>query len=226
MLKSVWNSAGVSAEIISTPQPDNVHLIARIKGTTSAAPVLLLAHSDVVPVERDKWEVDPFGGGQAGSGLGTRGTTAPAGWPSGTGTISMPAWCSPKADGSGSARQADAHVDHRYSVGQGLLQPRPHRERPRDALVQVEPGRCDRQAVPRGRRARWVAGADPSHAGHPRYFHALRQAKHRSPSRTRDPDDAARPLAAPSRARGQGRGGALVVPVAAQARCCGRPLPS
>lgn len=62
MLKSVWDSAGVSAEIIPTPQPDNVHLIARIKGTTSAAPVLLLGHSDVVPVERDKWEVDPFAG--------------------------------------------------------------------------------------------------------------------------------------------------------------------
>jgi acetylornithine deacetylase/succinyl-diaminopimelate desuccinylase-like protein len=62
MLKSVWDSAGVSSEIIPTPQPDNVHLIARIKGTTSAAPVLLLGHSDVVPVERAKWDVDPFAG--------------------------------------------------------------------------------------------------------------------------------------------------------------------
>ncbi len=62
MLKGVWDSAGVSSEIIPTPQPDNVHLIARIKGTTSAAPVLMLGHSDVVPVERDKWDVDPFAG--------------------------------------------------------------------------------------------------------------------------------------------------------------------
>ena len=62
MLKAVWDRAGVSAEIIPTPQPDNVHLIARIKGTTSAAPVLMLGHSDVVPVERDKWDVDPFAG--------------------------------------------------------------------------------------------------------------------------------------------------------------------
>lgn len=61
-LKSVWDSAGVSAEIIPTPQPDNVHLIARIKGTTSAAPLLLLGHSDVVPVERDNWSTDPFAG--------------------------------------------------------------------------------------------------------------------------------------------------------------------
>ncbi len=62
MLKSVWDSAGVPAEIIPTPQPDNVHLIARIKGTTSAAPVLMLGHSDVVPVERENWDVDPFAG--------------------------------------------------------------------------------------------------------------------------------------------------------------------
>jgi acetylornithine deacetylase/succinyl-diaminopimelate desuccinylase-like protein len=62
MLKGVWDNAGVSAEIIPTPQPDNVHLLARIKGTTSAAPVLILGHSDVVPVERDKWDVDPFAG--------------------------------------------------------------------------------------------------------------------------------------------------------------------
>ena len=62
MLKGVWDAAGVSTEIIPTPQPDNVHLIARIKGTTSAAPVLILGHSDVVPVEKDKWRTDPFVG--------------------------------------------------------------------------------------------------------------------------------------------------------------------
>jgi acetylornithine deacetylase/succinyl-diaminopimelate desuccinylase-like protein len=60
MLKGVWDRAGVSAEIIDTPQPDNVHLIARIKGTTSAAPLLVLGHSDVVPVEKEKWSTDPF----------------------------------------------------------------------------------------------------------------------------------------------------------------------
>jgi acetylornithine deacetylase/succinyl-diaminopimelate desuccinylase-like protein len=62
MLKSVWESANVQAEIIPTPKQDNVHLIARIKGTTAAAPLLLLGHSDVVPVERAKWSVDPFAG--------------------------------------------------------------------------------------------------------------------------------------------------------------------
>ncbi|WP_084696598.1 M20/M25/M40 family metallo-hydrolase [Phycicoccus jejuensis] len=59
-LRGVWDAAGVRSEIIPTPQPDNVHLIARIKGTTSARPLLLLGHSDVVPVERENWSVDPF----------------------------------------------------------------------------------------------------------------------------------------------------------------------
>ncbi|MBO2446445.1 M20/M25/M40 family metallo-hydrolase [Actinomadura barringtoniae] len=62
MLKALWDSAGVSAEIIPTPKADNVHLVARIKGTTAAPPLLLLGHSDVVPVERSKWTVDPFAG--------------------------------------------------------------------------------------------------------------------------------------------------------------------
>ncbi|MBC6461286.1 M20/M25/M40 family metallo-hydrolase [Actinomadura sp. HBU206391] len=62
MLKTMWESAGVPAEIIPTPKADNVHLVARIRGTTSAAPLLLLGHSDVVPVERAKWSVDPFAG--------------------------------------------------------------------------------------------------------------------------------------------------------------------
>jgi acetylornithine deacetylase/succinyl-diaminopimelate desuccinylase-like protein len=81
-LKGVWDAAGVPAEIIPTPQPDNVHLIARIKGTTSARPLLLLGHSDVVPVEQENWSVDPFaaevrGGEVFGRGaLDMKGTNA------------------------------------------------------------------------------------------------------------------------------------------------------
>lgn len=63
MLKAVWSNAGVSTEIIPTPIANNVHLLARIKGTSSAnKPVLILGHSDVVPVERENWSVDPFAG--------------------------------------------------------------------------------------------------------------------------------------------------------------------
>ncbi|WP_068324913.1 M20/M25/M40 family metallo-hydrolase [Janibacter terrae] len=61
-LKGVWERAGVAAEIIDTPQRDNVHLIARIKGTGTEEPLLFLGHSDVVPVEEENWDVDPFAG--------------------------------------------------------------------------------------------------------------------------------------------------------------------
>ncbi|NYF96965.1 M20/M25/M40 family metallo-hydrolase [Janibacter cremeus] len=61
-LKTIWENAGVPVEIIETPQPDNVHVIARIPGKGSAEPLLLLGHSDVVPVEEDNWDVDPFAG--------------------------------------------------------------------------------------------------------------------------------------------------------------------
>ncbi|HEX2316994.1 MAG TPA: M20/M25/M40 family metallo-hydrolase, partial [Thermomonospora sp.] len=62
MLRGVWESAGVAAEIVPTPRADNVHLIARVRGVTANPPLLLLGHSDVVPVERAKWTVDPFAG--------------------------------------------------------------------------------------------------------------------------------------------------------------------
>ncbi|MFD4975590.1 M20/M25/M40 family metallo-hydrolase [Streptomyces sp. NPDC058424] len=73
MLKAVWENAGVPAQIIDTPQPNNVHLIARIPGTSSASPLLLLGHSDVVPVERENWSVDPFSGTVRGGEVYGRG---------------------------------------------------------------------------------------------------------------------------------------------------------
>lgn len=57
MLKGVWDAAGVEAEIIPTPKEGNV---ARIRGTGAAKPLLILGHSDVVPVEKANWSVDPF----------------------------------------------------------------------------------------------------------------------------------------------------------------------
>ncbi|WP_018157637.1 M20/M25/M40 family metallo-hydrolase [Demetria terragena] len=72
-LKSVWEQADVPVEIIPTPQPDNIHVIARIKGKTNAKPLLLLGHSDVVPVERENWSVDPFAGTVKGGEIYGRG---------------------------------------------------------------------------------------------------------------------------------------------------------
>jgi acetylornithine deacetylase/succinyl-diaminopimelate desuccinylase-like protein len=66
ILQAKFEAAGAAVDIISTPKPDNVHLIARFTGAapnggTARKPVLFLGHSDVVSVERDHWTVDPFG---------------------------------------------------------------------------------------------------------------------------------------------------------------------
>jgi acetylornithine deacetylase/succinyl-diaminopimelate desuccinylase-like protein len=42
--------------------PGRGNVVARLKGDGSAAPLLLYSHTDVVPVERDHWSIDPFGG--------------------------------------------------------------------------------------------------------------------------------------------------------------------
>lgn len=58
-LKSLLDKEGIPAEIIAS-DPARGNLVARLKGSGKKQPVLLLGHTDVVGVERDKWTVDPF----------------------------------------------------------------------------------------------------------------------------------------------------------------------
>jgi acetylornithine deacetylase/succinyl-diaminopimelate desuccinylase-like protein len=58
-LKRVADENGIPAELIG-PDPDRLSFIARLKGSGPARPLLLMAHSDVVPAERAQWSVDPF----------------------------------------------------------------------------------------------------------------------------------------------------------------------
>ncbi len=51
---------GIEPVVIETA-PNRGNTIARIKGDGSAKPLLLYSHTDVVPVEREKWSEDPFG---------------------------------------------------------------------------------------------------------------------------------------------------------------------
>lgn len=50
---------GVGAEIFEKV-PGRGNLVARLKGSGKQRPILLMAHTDVVGIERDKWTVDPF----------------------------------------------------------------------------------------------------------------------------------------------------------------------
>ncbi len=40
--------------------PARANLVARLKGNGAKRPILLMGHTDVVGVQRDKWSADPF----------------------------------------------------------------------------------------------------------------------------------------------------------------------
>ena len=45
---------------VLAPNPRKGNLVARLRGSTSEKPILLLAHLDVVEAKREDWSVDPF----------------------------------------------------------------------------------------------------------------------------------------------------------------------
>src|SRR6202163_1962590 len=45
---------------VFTPAPRKGNLVARLRGSGTKKPILLLAHIDVVPARREDWSVDPF----------------------------------------------------------------------------------------------------------------------------------------------------------------------
>src|SRR5271156_5575387 len=59
-LKQVADSHNIPCELLGA-DPKRQNFIARIKGNGKGRPLLLMAHSDVVPADRKQWTVDPFG---------------------------------------------------------------------------------------------------------------------------------------------------------------------
>ena len=59
-LKPFLDGEGIPAEVLAL-EPSRGNLVARLKGNGKKKPLLLMGHTDVVGVERDKWTVDPFG---------------------------------------------------------------------------------------------------------------------------------------------------------------------
>ncbi|HLY09691.1 MAG TPA: M20/M25/M40 family metallo-hydrolase [Planctomycetota bacterium] len=60
-VKSVLAADGIPSEIFESA-PGRGNLVARLKGSGAKRPVLLMAHVDVVNVDRSQWEVDPMSG--------------------------------------------------------------------------------------------------------------------------------------------------------------------
>jgi acetylornithine deacetylase/succinyl-diaminopimelate desuccinylase-like protein len=59
-LKKVLEAEGIPTRTFAL-NPSRANLVARLKGNGSKRPLLILAHTDVVGVQREKWPVDPFG---------------------------------------------------------------------------------------------------------------------------------------------------------------------
>jgi len=59
-LKKVLEGEGIPAQTFAL-DASRANLVARLKGNGSKRPLLILAHTDVVGVQREKWPVDPFG---------------------------------------------------------------------------------------------------------------------------------------------------------------------
>jgi acetylornithine deacetylase/succinyl-diaminopimelate desuccinylase-like protein len=59
-LKKVLEAEGIPTKTFAL-DPKRANLVARLKGNGSKRPLLILAHTDVVGVQREKWPVDPFG---------------------------------------------------------------------------------------------------------------------------------------------------------------------
>jgi acetylornithine deacetylase/succinyl-diaminopimelate desuccinylase-like protein len=61
ILQAYLSEAGVKAQMLVSPGR-RATLVARVEGPKDRPALVLLSHSDVVPVEEDGWTRDPFGG--------------------------------------------------------------------------------------------------------------------------------------------------------------------
>jgi acetylornithine deacetylase/succinyl-diaminopimelate desuccinylase-like protein len=73
-LKKVLEAEGIPTKTFAL-DPNRPNLVARLKGNGSKRPLLILAHTDVVKVQREKWPVDPFGAVLKDGYIWGRGTT-------------------------------------------------------------------------------------------------------------------------------------------------------
>jgi acetylornithine deacetylase/succinyl-diaminopimelate desuccinylase-like protein len=72
-LKQVADSHAISCETMGN-DTKRLNFVARLKGSGHGKPLLLVAHSDVEPVDRSQWTVDPFSGETRNGFIYGRGT--------------------------------------------------------------------------------------------------------------------------------------------------------
>jgi acetylornithine deacetylase/succinyl-diaminopimelate desuccinylase-like protein len=72
-LRAALAGEGIESEMYAL-DPDRANLVARINGNGSKRPILIMGHTDVVGVQRERWTEDPFGGARKGGWIYGRGT--------------------------------------------------------------------------------------------------------------------------------------------------------
>jgi acetylornithine deacetylase/succinyl-diaminopimelate desuccinylase-like protein len=73
-LQSILEHEGIPSQLAGS-DPRRLSLIARLKGSGAKKPVLIMGHTDVVPVARDRWTEDPFGAKRIDGYIWGRGTS-------------------------------------------------------------------------------------------------------------------------------------------------------
>jgi acetylornithine deacetylase/succinyl-diaminopimelate desuccinylase-like protein len=71
-LKGVLEAEGIDHEIYAL-DPERANILARIEGNGTKRPIMIMGHTDVVGVQRDKWYADPFSGMRDGGFVYGRG---------------------------------------------------------------------------------------------------------------------------------------------------------
>jgi acetylornithine deacetylase/succinyl-diaminopimelate desuccinylase-like protein len=73
-LRTVLDREGIPYQVLAL-EPGRANLVARIKGNGAKRPVIVMGHTDVVGVQRDRWSVDPFGAIEKNGYIYGRGAT-------------------------------------------------------------------------------------------------------------------------------------------------------
>jgi len=60
-VKAVLAAEGIESELYAL-DPERPNLVAKLKGNGKKKPILIMAHTDVVGVQPEKWYADPFSG--------------------------------------------------------------------------------------------------------------------------------------------------------------------
>ncbi|MGD1095318.1 MAG: M20/M25/M40 family metallo-hydrolase [Bryobacteraceae bacterium] len=72
-LQGVLEREGIPTKLVGA-NPDRLSLIARLKGNGTKKPILIMGHTDVVGVQRERWAQDPFGAARIDGYIWGRGT--------------------------------------------------------------------------------------------------------------------------------------------------------